>query len=204
MADVALEMNEGRFLGLMDKVIGEAEFVQNHPPKVRRGPCPARASERRHLLAIPLSHPTRRGRGSDRAAACVAFRSSRLPQNVPEEDRVIKHCMEVLAPYDSKNGGVLNIKVHLHPTHPAILQQQQQRSSHRCSASLPPSLPPPCLPSRVPTCRRWSAIWVACPPRQAGLNVAGGARSMLAPSSPRRAPPPSLPHLPPTRAARGV
>jgi len=32
-ADFGLEMNEGRFLGLMEKVIGESKFVQNHPPK---------------------------------------------------------------------------------------------------------------------------------------------------------------------------
>ena len=63
VADVKLELDEEMFVALMEKVIGESEFVQNYPPK-----------------------------------------------HVPEEDRVIRHCLEVLSPYATENGGPLTIK----------------------------------------------------------------------------------------------
>lgn len=58
-----LELNEDGFVALLDKLIGESEFVQNNPPKF-----------------------------------------------VPKEDKIIEHLLTELAPYDKKNGGVLDIK----------------------------------------------------------------------------------------------
>jgi len=64
--DGPLELNEERYLALLEKLIGEAKFVQNQPPKL-----------------------------------------------VPEEDRVIKHLLDLLQPHSVDNGGPLHIQ-HVH------------------------------------------------------------------------------------------
>lgn len=44
-----LELNEGRFMSLLEKLIGESEFLQNSPPQGLI-PCEDKASN--HVLAV--------------------------------------------------------------------------------------------------------------------------------------------------------
>jgi acetylornithine deacetylase len=45
----SLELNEGRFMSLLEKLIGESEFLQNSPPQGLI-PCEDKASN--HVLAV--------------------------------------------------------------------------------------------------------------------------------------------------------
>ena len=58
-----LHLNDERFVGLLEKLIGEVQYVQNNPPKF-----------------------------------------------VPEEDKIIKHLLELLSPHSTEIGGPLLIK----------------------------------------------------------------------------------------------
>lgn len=85
----SIELNEDRYVGLLGKLMGEVEHLQNNPAQVR-------ARERRILEAIAR-------------VRLIDVVDPWLQGLVPEENRASDHVIAALEPFSKAKGGPLEV-----------------------------------------------------------------------------------------------
>lgn len=95
-------MDEERYLGLLAKLIGEAEHLQNNPAQVRVAwrawvCCGVSGGQVATRIAIPN--------------AWNIFSYQKMQGLVPEENKASDHVMAALAPHSKEQGGPLLVRL---------------------------------------------------------------------------------------------